>query len=249
VYFIYFRRTFITLEALRAERSGIMSRLSTGITTLWLTSLTLIIGATALGQTAMLNRTPSALVQPASTSDVPQAPAGFTSNKAGAREASTDRFSVFERIQGDSWEIFLSDGQSQEVRQLTDHFASDRFPLLSPDQQRVAFVSWRDGNPEIYVLDVRSGDLRNVSNHPALDLLPNWSPDSRLLAFVSERDGNAEIYLADVDRGLLLNLTHSVEHDTQPQWSQNGGWIEYQSYVDNRVDARGSHSFPERVGL
>jgi hypothetical protein len=60
------------------------------------------------------------------------------------------------------WDIYMTHQQTGQVRQLTDHFANDRFPVLSPDNQRVAFVSWRDNNPEVYVLEIGSGVLHDI---------------------------------------------------------------------------------------
>lgn len=139
---------------------------------------------------------------------------------------------VFEYVSSDSasWDIFLADGQMDQVRQITTNRADDRFPVLSPDGNSIAFVSWRDGNSEIYVIDIESGVFRNISNHPAYDLLPVWSPDGSMLAFVSNRDGNGEIYLADIDRGLVQNLTHMPSHEISPQWSPDGAWIRFRSY-------------------
>ena len=142
------------------------------------------------------------------------------------------RSAAFERriSTGGSWDIFLVDGRTGQVRQITTHPAMDRFPVLSPDGKSVAFVSWRDGNSEVYVIDVEDGALRNISNHPAYDTLPVWSPDSSMLVFVSDRDGNSEIYLADIYRGLIQNLTHMASHDSNPQWTTDGAWIMFSAY-------------------
>ncbi len=140
-----------------------------------------------------------------------------------------DRWTVFEAERELGWEIFLADQETGSVQQLTNHFASDRFPVLSPDSQQVAFVTWRDSNPEVYVLDLTSSELQNISTHLAIDMLTVWSPDSSMLAFVSERDGNAEIYLWDAAHNLLRNLTRHPAHDTSPRWSPDGTFITFRS--------------------
>ena len=146
------------------------------------------------------------------------------------------RWAVSDSIAVDNWEIFLTNRMTGERRRLTHDFASDRFPVVSPDGRRVAFVSWRDGNSEIYVVDVESGVLRNLSNHPAQDLLPIWSPDGSMLAFVSDRKGHEDIYLADVSRGLIHNLTKSPTDDTCPQWSADGRSMTFRSYHEGSWD-------------
>ena len=155
--------------------------------------------------------------------------------------ASTNdhRLVVFEHVSSysASWDIFLADGQIGQVRQLTTHPATDRFPVLSPDGTQVAFISWRDRNSEIYLIRVEDGTLRNISNHPAFDLMPAWSPDGSMLAFVSERNGTGDIYLADVDRGLLHHLTHTPAYDASPQWAANGESITFRAYREGGWDA------------
>jgi TolB protein len=73
----------------------------------------------------------------------------------------------------------------QPVTDLND----DTAPALSPDGQRIAFMSRRDGNWEIYVVNADGSELQRLTNDPADDGLPTWSPDGRALAFVSNRDG------------------------------------------------------------
>jgi Tol biopolymer transport system component len=120
-----------------------------------------------------------------------------------------------------SWDIYLHD-VTGGLRQLTASLATDRFPVLAPNEQQVAFVSWRDGNSEIYIHDIQSGSLQNVSRHPGRDVLPVWSPDSSMLVFVSDRDGNHDLWVADVLRGLVHKLARYPAHDTGPQWQVDG---------------------------
>lgn len=71
---------------------------------------------------------------------------------------------------------------------LTKHPASDCCPSWSPDGQKIAFQSNRDGNWEIYVMNVDGTEQTNLTNHPADDCCPSWSPDGRKIAFLSNRD-------------------------------------------------------------
>jgi len=65
-----------------------------------------------------------------------------------------------------------ADGQNQ--RNLTNNLAWDSSPAWSPDGQKIAFVSLRDGNYEIYVMDVNGQNQRNLTNNLAFDNSPDW---------------------------------------------------------------------------
>ena len=47
-------------------------------------------------------------------------------------------------------------------------------PHGSPDGERIAFYSNRDGNWEIYVMDTDGGNQQNLTNHPEADEDPAW---------------------------------------------------------------------------
>ena len=46
----------------------------------------------------------------------------------------------------------------------------------SPDGERIAFSSTRDGNANIYVVSVRSGKEEQLTADPAADWWPSWGP-------------------------------------------------------------------------
>lgn len=66
----------------------------------------------------------------------------------------------------------------------------DTAPVLSPDGEKVAFMSRREGdNWDIYVANVDGSNLLRLTTNPARDGLPAWSPDGNAIAFVSDRGG------------------------------------------------------------
>ena len=64
--------------------------------------------------------------------------------------------------------------------------ATNRYPAVSPDGQRVAFSSAESaGEPgDIYVLELTTGDVRNVTMTEGIDeTQPDWSPDGGSLVY------------------------------------------------------------------
>ena len=117
-------------------------------------------------------------------------------------------------------------------------------------QAQIAFVSYRDGNPEIYVMDADGKNQRRLTNHLADDDSPSWSPDGKRIAFVSkafesDRDGEvhfrdgrptSEIYVMDVDGGNPQNLTLNPGRDFSPAWSPDGKRIAFSSNREGRFN-------------
>jgi hypothetical protein len=51
----------------------------------------------------------------------------------------------------------------------------DGMSSWSPDADRIAFVSVRDGSAEIYVMDANGSNWARLTDHPAIDLVGDWS--------------------------------------------------------------------------
>jgi dipeptidyl aminopeptidase/acylaminoacyl peptidase len=83
-------------------------------------------------------------------------------------------------------QIYLVPLGGGEPRQLTNDEHSSSSPRWSPDGEKLAFVSARDGEDQIWTIDISSGTLKKVTTISTGAGDPVWSPDGRWLAFASD---------------------------------------------------------------
>jgi serine/threonine-protein kinase len=102
--------------------------------------------------------------------------------------------------------IYLRPFGGGEATRLTSH-ESDRMPVFSPDNARVAYMSTQNGNWDIFVVSAAGGQPVQVAPSPANDGLPAWSPDGNQLAFISDRGGSWAIHVVDLASGNVRKLT------------------------------------------
>jgi Tol biopolymer transport system component len=136
-----------------------------------------------------------------------------------------------------NYEIYVMNDDGSDVTRLTDDDANDFDPSWSPDGEKIAFVSFRDGsnNMEIYVMNSDGTDqTRLTDNYDALDREPSWSPDGEKISFASNRDGNYEIYVMNADGTDQTRLTDNDDAlDREPSWSPDGEKIAFVSDRDS----------------
>jgi TolB protein len=151
-----------------------------------------------------------------------------------------------------SWRVYIMNADGSGVTPLSPEGLDDTAPVWSPNGQKVAFVSQRDGNREIYVMDTECVGLPtgceqnavNVTRHPADDWTPAWSPDGKRLAFASLRDGGWEIYTLDTTclgapetcRDSLVQLTADGSGNILPVYSPDGRRIAFSSKAEGNWD-------------
>ncbi len=124
-------------------------------------------------------------------------------------------------------EIYLMDRDGGDVRNISSHPANDRHPSWSPDGQRIAFASRRDGDSfDIYVLVIDTGDVTRLTSQGS-NTRPAWAPDGERIAFASDRFGDKDIMVMNADGGGQIQLTVDVTDDDQPTWSPDGRYIAY----------------------
>jgi tetratricopeptide (TPR) repeat protein len=138
---------------------------------------------------------------------------------------------VYKGSVGAAYGLYLTDSLYEKtgITQLTSDL-SDTNPEASPDGEKIAFMSRRDGNWEIYVMDLDSGTVKRLTNNGANDGLPIWSPDGQTIAFASDRGGEWAIWAMSPDgsnQRMLFPLGGSLHGYVQDvPLHERGGWEE-----------------------
>ncbi len=107
-------------------------------------------------------------------------------------------------------------------------------PAISPDGQKMAFLSQRDGFFfDLWLADARTGKVHRKliesARDPDFESLryltssASFSPDGRYLAFAAQIGGQDALYIMDVERkSIRKKLRFDLNGITNPTWSPDG---------------------------
>ena len=120
----------------------------------------------------------------------------------------------------DIWSLPIDASQGRvkgPPEQLTHDLAADYLPSMSADGKKLAFVSWRSGNPDIWMKDLESGKEKPLTESPAKEIPPRISPDGSLVSYAIRTPGPRKqyveaIYVIPAKGGLLQKLCDGGGH-------------------------------------
>src|SRR3712207_3445985 len=81
----------------------------------------------------------------------------------------------FDRVDGDSSDIFAVGVRSKRLYRVTSDPNTDRNGVLSPNGRRLVFSSWRSGNEELYLKTLATGNVRRLTWNVGSDDNASWS--------------------------------------------------------------------------
>ena len=100
--------------------------------------------------------------------------------------------------------LWIADSNGERIRELTHGNWRDSSPVWSPDGEKIAFLSDKDGTSQIHVMWL---DTREVAQLTHVDTTPEslrWSPDGKMLVltmFLEDTDDILEVELPDEPEG------------------------------------------------
>jgi serine/threonine protein kinase/Tol biopolymer transport system component len=145
-----------------------------------------------------------------------------------------DRFAFAGNTDGD-WNVYLQRivGGSNPINLTEDSPGADTQPAFSPDGERIAFRSARDGGG-IFLMGATGESPRRLLG---FGYNPAWSPDGKTIVCATEevigpggRASRSELWLVDVESSRPKRLETGGDA-VQPSWSPNGRRIAYWGIV------------------
>ncbi len=137
---------------------------------------------------------------------------------------------VYARIvEGGAKELFISDFDGANERQLTNNGSINLSPCFHPTRDEIYFISYMEGPPELYKVGIFNSQIEKVASFPGIVAAPSVSPDGNKIACVLSKDGNSEIYVLDLDGRIIKRLTHHSAIETAPTWSPDSRYIAFAS--------------------
>jgi TolB protein len=155
-------------------------------------------------------------------------------------------------------EIFTSNPDGSDLRQLTNNGAYNAESTLSPDGSRIIFTSTRDGDIDLYTMKIDGSDVRRLTSRIGYDGGAFYSPDGRMIVWRAGypetaadtadylrllgqrlvRPAKVELWLADADGRNARQITHLGGANFAPFFFPDGKRIIFSS---NYTDPHSGH--------
>ncbi len=126
-------------------------------------------------------------------------------------------------------EIYTSDYDGANVKQLTKDGSISVAPALTPDGSKLAYTGYQSGYADIYLIDLSSGARNRIIKFPGTNSGAAFSPDGSRLACSISKDGNPELYVVGASGSGARRLTRTKGVESSPSWSPSGSEIVYSS--------------------
>ena len=102
-------------------------------------------------------------------------------------------------------------------------------PTWSPDNNKIAYVSFENHRPEIYIQTLATGSRSKLLKNNKSSSAPAWSPDGKYMAYTSSVNGNLEIFIYNFFTKANRRITNSIGIDTEAEWHPNANKIFFTS--------------------
>ncbi|MEJ2538452.1 MAG: hypothetical protein P8188_00490 [Gemmatimonadota bacterium] len=127
-------------------------------------------------------------------------------------------------------DLFSSDLQGGDVRQITSDGDRKVQPMVSPDGAWIVYGTGPDGSQNLAVVGIHGDEGRLLTDGASNDGHPYWMPDGSGVVFDSNRVGvGTDIFHLDLATGAVRNLTNHPGIDLVATVSPDGRWVAFGS--------------------
>ncbi|MDD5542134.1 MAG: Tol-Pal system beta propeller repeat protein TolB [Acidobacteriia bacterium] len=138
----------------------------------------------------------------------------------GVRGIASTHIAYVHREGRSTEEIYICDYDGYNPHPMRVFNSLSLTPRWSPDNTKIAFTTYRLGNPDINIFSLETNALLSFPRFSGLNTTPAWSPDGEKIAFCSSMHGYPDIYVSDSHGRDLRRLTFSVHHgNNSPVWN------------------------------
>ena len=125
---------------------------------------------------------------------------GASAAPAGATVPGDNGKIYFNTDRDGNYEIYATTTDRRaEQTNLTNDPAFDRVPSVSPDGQKVVFVSNRGGNTDLWTMNADGSEPVQLTDDARAEGQPVWSPDMKRIAFVAKSNGTSRVHVVRAD--------------------------------------------------
>lgn len=108
------------------------------------------------------------------------------------------------------------DGSNEKV-----HLVS-KAPIMSidwsPDNSKLAYVSYEKVRSGIYIHDINNGARTQITNFKGINGFPSWNPNGRSIVMSLSKDGSSDIYIYELSSQQIFKVTNEKTDETEPSW-------------------------------
>ncbi|MFP4153431.1 MAG: TolB family protein [Alkalispirochaeta sp.] len=111
------------------------------------------------------------------------------------------------------------------------------YPRVSPDETKIVYESFDDGDAEIWIADIDGANARQLTYNTAEDKRPFFSPDGTQITYTLTDGSISRIYVADSDGSNATSILPSGFYwSWGSHWSPTGTSLVFTAWLGNGAD-------------
>ncbi|MBI1910017.1 MAG: Tol-Pal system beta propeller repeat protein TolB [Deltaproteobacteria bacterium] len=142
---------------------------------------------------------------------------------------------AFASVVGKNKEIFVTDVDGGNLRQITASKTISISPSWDPSGTRLVYSGYVNGFPELHVIPASGGRPQKITNNKSVTLTPAWAPNGRGIAAATAMGDEIDLHLYNLQGGKIRLLTSAFGIDINPSWSPDGRQLVFASEREGRL--------------